>query len=171
MSYEKATTKQIKQALQSHFDYKFSVRQGRGTAHHWISVRWTDGPTQEAVRLFCGKYNDSANDDIITDLWCGSQYTTVSRSYSEKYCFLLNNLLDLRTPPTLQAQIYNYYTLLIRRHGPAANIKFSRVKNHFEIETDDARWLDNADIVEKCLTQQGYKVDRLADGKRFCVSK
>lgn len=80
--YQKSTTKEIKQALKSHFNHSFSVRQDRGTASHWISISWIDGPTDQAVRSFCSKFNDTKHDDIMTDLWCGSQYTNESRENS-----------------------------------------------------------------------------------------
>lgn len=80
--YQKSTTKEIKKALVSHFNHPFSVRQDTGTAHHWINISWTDGPSDKAVRNFCFKFNDSSRDDIQTDLWCGSQYTTEHRENS-----------------------------------------------------------------------------------------
>lgn len=82
--FQKSDTKEIKRALQKHFNYPFSVRRDRGTASHWINVTWVDGPTQHDVRQFCSKFNDTARDDIMTDLWCGSQYTTENREISAK---------------------------------------------------------------------------------------
>ena len=82
--YQKSTTKEIKKALVSNFNHSFSVRRGKGTAYHWINISWTDGPSDETVRNFCFKFNDSGRDDIQTDLWCGSQYTTEHRENSAK---------------------------------------------------------------------------------------
>lgn len=80
--YQSATTKEIKKALVAHFSHPFSVRKDRGTASHWIQISWIDGPTGEDVRSFTSKYNDTARDDIMTDLWCGSQYTSESREFT-----------------------------------------------------------------------------------------
>ena len=80
--YQSATTKDIKKALVAHFNHQFSVRRDRGTASHWIQISWIDGPTSEDVRSFCSRFNDTARDDIMTDLWCGSQYTSESREHS-----------------------------------------------------------------------------------------
>lgn len=80
--YKKATTAEIKKALVKKFNHKFSVTRDRGTASRWISVRWTDGPTESQVRGFCSAFNDTKNDDMMTDLWCGSQYTSESRDLS-----------------------------------------------------------------------------------------
>jgi len=80
--YQSSTTKEIKKALVSNFNHSFSVRQDTGTASHWIQIAWIDGPTDLDVRRFCSKFNDSSRDDIQTDLWCGSQYTSESRENS-----------------------------------------------------------------------------------------
>ena len=82
MTFQKAEPRELKKILQSHFNHPFSVRRDRGTASHWIQVRWEDGPKSEDVRMFLGKFNDTKNDDPMTDLWCGSQYTSESRDYS-----------------------------------------------------------------------------------------
>ena len=82
--FQKAEPREIKKLLQQHFNYPFSVRRDRGTAHHWINVSWTDGPTDEAVRAFCSKFNDKARDDYMTDLWCGCQYTSEHRHHSQE---------------------------------------------------------------------------------------
>lgn len=80
--YQKKTTAEIKQLLTKHYRHKFSVTRDHGTASHWINVRWTDGPSSKDVTYFCGSFNDSKNDDIMTDLWCGSQYTNTHREIS-----------------------------------------------------------------------------------------
>jgi len=77
--YVVKTTAQIKKLLSKQFNWKFSVTKDRGTASHWISVSWLDGPTEKAVSAFCKQFNDNKNDDHSTDLWCGSQYTSTSR--------------------------------------------------------------------------------------------
>lgn len=83
-NYEKKTTSEIKKALVSKFGKGcgWSVKKGRGTASHWVSIAWTDGPPSKVVRSFTGAFNDSANDDLMTDLWCGSQYTNEHRRIS-----------------------------------------------------------------------------------------
>ena len=80
--FKQTGTKEIKKALQSHFNHPFSVRKDRGTASHWIQISWKDGPSDEAIRSFCSKFNDTSRDDIMTDLWCGSQYTSENRENS-----------------------------------------------------------------------------------------
>ncbi len=91
--YQSSTTKEIKKALVSNFNYPFSVTRGKGTAYHWINIRWTDGPDDKAVRNFCFKFNDSSRDDIQTDLWCGSQYTSEHRENSaEAFQWAVNEI-------------------------------------------------------------------------------
>lgn len=80
--FKQAEPREIKKALIAHFDHPFSVRRDRGTAHHWIQISWKDGPKSEDVRSFCFQFNDTARDDIQTDLWCGSQYTSENREHS-----------------------------------------------------------------------------------------
>lgn len=80
--YQVKTTRQIKQELTERFGCKFSVTSGRGTARHWVDVRWIDGPAWSEVHDFTRRYNDDSRDDLMTDLWCGSQYTNVSRDCS-----------------------------------------------------------------------------------------
>lgn len=80
--FKEAGTREIKKALIAEFNHPFSVTRGRGTAYHWIHISWSDGPKSEDVRSFCFKFNDTARDDIQTDLWCGSQYTSESREHS-----------------------------------------------------------------------------------------
>ena len=80
--YTIKTTAQIKKALVAEFKHKFSVTKGKGTASHWIEIHWVDGPTEAMVRKFTRKFNDSDRDDTMTDLWCGSQYTSESRDVS-----------------------------------------------------------------------------------------
>lgn len=91
-THQEANPRGIKKYLEHKFKHKFSVRQGRGTASHWIDIRWTDGVSGNDVRAACGKFNDDEHDDMMTDLWCGSQYTTEQRSISTKayiYCAYL----------------------------------------------------------------------------------
>ena len=40
---------------------------------------WTDGPTEDAVSTFCGQFNDTdpSRHDTMTDLFAGSQYTSI----------------------------------------------------------------------------------------------
>lgn len=87
--FKKATTAEVKKALVKHFNHKFSVTRGRGTAYHWMHVRWVDGPPEPVVRRFMSIFNDDKNDDMMTDLWCGSQYSGESRDLSvEAFCFM-----------------------------------------------------------------------------------
>lgn len=91
--FKQSETREIKKALMAHFDHPFSVTKGKGTAHHWIHISWTDGPADEAVRDFCFKFNDSSRDDIQTDLWIGSQYTSEHRENSaEAYLWAVKEI-------------------------------------------------------------------------------
>jgi len=82
MSFEKTEPRELKRRLTEHFRHPFKAHRDRGTASHWINVNWTDGPTAKEVRSYLFAFNDSGRDDIMTDLWCGSQYTSDSRHYS-----------------------------------------------------------------------------------------
>lgn len=92
--YQEAITKDIKAALVSHFSWPFSVTKSRGS--RYINVRWTDGPTSEAVNTFTRKFNDDGNDDIMTDLFVGSQYTNCHRHFSNDAAYPLLFKIDLR---------------------------------------------------------------------------
>lgn len=82
--FQKTEPREIKKLLQQHFNHPFSVRRDRGTASHWINVSWTDGQPDEEVRAFLRKFNDTARDDYMTDLWVGCQYTSESRRHSQE---------------------------------------------------------------------------------------
>ena len=82
MPFEKTEPRKLKKRLTEHFRHPFKAHRDRGTASHWISVSWTDGPTAKEVRSYLFTFNDSGRDDIMTDLWCGSQYTSDARHYS-----------------------------------------------------------------------------------------
>lgn len=82
MSFEKTEPRELKKRLTEHFRHPFKAHRDRGTASHWINVSWTDGPTDKEVRGYLSTFNDSGRDDIVTDLWCGSQYTSANRHYS-----------------------------------------------------------------------------------------
>ncbi len=80
--FQRTEPRQLKRLLAEHFRHPFNARRDRGTASHWINVSWTDGPTDKDVRDFLLTFDDSGRDDIMTDLWCGSQYTAASRHFS-----------------------------------------------------------------------------------------
>ena len=80
--FQRTEPRDLKRILADHFRHPFKARRNRGTASHWIDVSWTDGPTGKEVRSFLLTFNDSGRDDIMTDLWCGGQYTSDSRHYS-----------------------------------------------------------------------------------------
>lgn len=80
--FQRTEPRDLKRLLVDHFRHPFKAHRDRGTASHWISVSWTDGPTDKEVRDFLLTFNDSGRDDIMTDLWCGSQYTSTSRHFS-----------------------------------------------------------------------------------------
>ena len=84
MTYQRTTTKDIKKILTGKFNHKFSVRKDRGTASHWVNISWEDGPTVSQVMAVTNNFNDRKNDEMMTDLWCGSQYTTENREISNE---------------------------------------------------------------------------------------
>lgn len=42
----------------------FSVRCARGTGYGWVSVRWTDGPSSEAVEAITGRWETQGFDGM-----------------------------------------------------------------------------------------------------------
>lgn len=63
----KETAAELRTALRAAFPgVKFSVRMSRGTGHGWLSVSWTDGPTEPEVRAinngFRSSYFDGQDD-------------------------------------------------------------------------------------------------------------
>jgi hypothetical protein len=82
MPFERIEPRELKRRLTEHFRHPFKAHRSRGTASHWINVNWTDGPTDKEVSGFLLTFDDSGRDDIMTDLWCGSQYTSTSRHHS-----------------------------------------------------------------------------------------
>lgn len=81
-THREATTGEIKKYLQKKFNYKFSVTRKGGSSY--IDIRWIDGPNGETIRKACYQFNDDSKDDIMTDLFIGSQYTLEHRSISAK---------------------------------------------------------------------------------------
>lgn len=56
----KATASAIRAALRQTFPgVTFSVRMARGTAHGWIDVSWTDGPTSDMVGQVTDRFESS----------------------------------------------------------------------------------------------------------------
>jgi hypothetical protein len=67
----KTTAQMLRAALKAAFPgVKFSVRKGTGTGSSWLSVTWTDGPTDAAVTAVTNRYEGSSwnlnNDDSYT---------------------------------------------------------------------------------------------------------
>lgn len=86
--FETIEPRELKKRLTNYFRHAFKANRNRGTASHWIDIHWTDGPTDKEVNNFLSTFNDSGRDDIMTDLWCGSQYTSSSRHFSpEAFCW------------------------------------------------------------------------------------
>lgn len=55
-----AVAKMLRAALKESFPgVKFSVRKGAGTGSLWLSVTWTDGPTDTAVSAVTSRYKGS----------------------------------------------------------------------------------------------------------------
>lgn len=94
--YAVASTREIKRALEEklHF-HGFSVTKGRGTGSRYWRVSWTNGPTVAMVDKVIAQFNDSKNDDSMTDLWIGSQYTNTSRSIEPEGAWRLLSTFDL----------------------------------------------------------------------------
>lgn len=155
--FQKTETKDIKRELQKHFNWKFSVTRGRGTAYHWIGISWINGPPEKDVRSFCNKFNDTSGDDIMTDLWVGSQYTNEYREFTPEYCWQLCGKLDLRKPPSLKDQMENYFDYL--RHKGYDQFSFGVDENQIDIrsETGTSFYEENK-IVKERLELQGYEV-------------
>lgn len=68
----KETAVLLRQALKAAFKgTKFSVRMGTGTGSSWVSVNWTDGPTDldvtSIVETYAGKNWNINNDDSYTE--------------------------------------------------------------------------------------------------------
>lgn len=80
--FQRTEPRELKRLLAERFRHPFRARRDRGTASHWINVSWTDGPTEGQVRGYLLAFNDSGRDDIMTDLWVGSQYTSTTRHFS-----------------------------------------------------------------------------------------
>lgn len=56
----KETATMLRAALKDSFPgVKFSVRKGAGTGSTWLSVTWTDGPTDDAVTAVTSRYKGS----------------------------------------------------------------------------------------------------------------
>lgn len=56
----KATAAHLRKTLRAAFPgTRFSVRMDRGTAYGWLTVTWTDGPTDEAVSAITTRYESS----------------------------------------------------------------------------------------------------------------
>lgn len=93
-TYTEVSTKDMKRALETHFKWRgFSVRGGRG---RYVTISWTNGPTTEQVRALTSRWNDTKNDDITTDLWVGSQYTSERRSIEPERAWRILQSFDLR---------------------------------------------------------------------------
>lgn len=74
---------------------KFSVRRGRGTAYGWADVRWTDGPSERAVKSVCQQYQSQyfdgmddgyhATGNSLPEGCTGLSGVGVHRSYSDRF--------------------------------------------------------------------------------------
>lgn len=78
--YRLADGRELKRKLKERFGFNFSVRQ-RG---RWYHVNWQDGPGLRAVNSFLSHFHDNGRNDIMTDLYCGSQYIIAQRSTSKE---------------------------------------------------------------------------------------
>ena len=66
---------------------KFSVRMARGTAHGWLDVTWTDGPTYDDVRRIASRFESSRFDgqDDGYHRVTGSPYSCCGASCQRSY--------------------------------------------------------------------------------------
>jgi hypothetical protein len=79
---EITSSQAFKKELKTLFSVPFSVRR-RGCYFH---VCYDGGPAYGDVRRHLEQYQDNGNDDITTDLFCGSQYIILERHFSaEQY--------------------------------------------------------------------------------------
>jgi len=81
----KEVAKEIRRELKKRFPgYQFSVRIDRGVDSA-IYIRWTDGPTEEAVKEVVWRYRkvdyDPYSGEILTG---GNRYIFLNRKYTEK---------------------------------------------------------------------------------------
>lgn len=157
-NYEKKSTAEIKKMLVAKFGKGcgWSVKKGRGTASHWVDVRWTDGPPSKVVRSFCGAFNDSANDDMMTDLWCGSQYTSEHREISPgAYGWAVRQVCDLfgldcpkvlATPTS--AWIPDEFNAMVTGVIVGSSTGYERISDHAHrlLEETDLRTVDREEL-------------------------
>jgi len=137
-NFRQAETGTIKRELTQHFGWRFSVARSRGTASRYINVRWTNGPTMEAVDGFLSQFNDTAHDDIMTDLWCGSQYTSTHRDYDPEGAWMALSGLDLRNGlPPAEAVFANVAGILSRRGGAKS---WRITPTDFELKAERCVW-------------------------------
>ena len=165
-THEVSTTRSIKQSLSSHFNHKFSVRQGKGSSRY-IYIKWEDGPSWDQVHEFCRKYNDDGKDDLMTDLQCGSQYTIEHRSYSDKYCGVLNCDMVLYDPPDLKEQIEKYFRYLCIYPMYGNSLSMFANNKVAEINNDRGKELYYIEVVKECLSAQGYIVEVSKDKSKL----
>ena len=168
--YQRKSNAEMKAILQREFKHPFSVRKSHGTSYRWTRITWTDGPTEKAVREFCGKFNDTEGDDIMTDLWVGSQYTNETRNYSSPWVWYLVSEIDLRNAAvTLAEQIDNYARVLNRRYASNADIRWGDTDVTIKPRNGCYAALDGIDHVVESLEAQGYKCTVSADQTSLSV--
>lgn len=152
MTFIPATTKEIKRALVKGFNHKFSVRKGKGTASHWVHISWTDGPTSAMVDGILNNYNDDARDDSMTDLWCGSQYTQSSRSYSPEA-----------------------YEIAVKRACEKWGLEIPEIKEKFGCVSVDDQYIEDAssyllDLIHRERVKIDYRPGMVEMSDRFICS-
>lgn len=66
VSYDvKQTAAALRKALRDEFGgVTFTVRMARGTAYGWLDVGWADGPTVNAVRKVCDRFESERFDGM-----------------------------------------------------------------------------------------------------------
>lgn len=81
----KETAAAVRKALAATFPgVKFSVRMDRGTAYGWLSVSWSDGPTEDAVRSVTDRFRDEKFDGM-TDAYVPIAPSTDDQGVTHAY--------------------------------------------------------------------------------------
>jgi hypothetical protein len=79
---EITSSQALKKELKTMFSVPFSVRR-QGRYYH---ISYDAGPAYGDVHRHLAQYQDNGNDDMMTDLFCGSQYVILERHFSpEQY--------------------------------------------------------------------------------------
>jgi len=166
--------KNLRQALKYSFPKtKFSVTRGTGTAYGYVSINWTDGPTQtqvdEVADVWEGEGFDGMQDMMynkgprtavnekgeLEEFTSNIRLINTSRNYSLMYNWYLCSNLDLSNgQPPLMDQLKNF-TDILRKRGRTVYFD-STDYGVFEIITDEFIDHYQAQSMATALGNQGY---------------